>query len=179
MTANVRDAVLRLGIEHPVVNDRFFRVWKGYAVNAWPTVVLVDPRGYYIASQPGEITFEDFDPIIADLIAGFQQRGLIERRPLPAHPATLDEPERPLRYPGKVLAVAGADGAPARLFVADSDHHRVIGARLTPDGLQAEVEWVAGSGAPGGTDGPFATATFNRPQGMALVEHILYVADSE
>jgi len=179
LTANVRDAVLRLGIDHPVVNDRFFRVWKGFTVNAWPTVVLVDPRGYYMGSQPGEITFADFDPIVGQAIAHYDSRGLLDRRPLLTHPEHLDEPARPLCYPGKVLATAGIAGAPGRLFIADSDHHRVIGARLTADGQTADVDWIAGTGAAGLAGGSFATARFARPQGMALVDETLYVADSE
>ena len=178
-TANVRDAVMRLGIDHPVVNDRFFRIWKAYAVTAWPTVVLVDPRGYYIGSQPGEITFADFDPIIGQLIAGFRERGQLRPDPIPQHAEALDAPARPLRYPGKVLAVAaGADGAD-RLFIADSDHNRIIATRLDAAGRTATVEWIAGSGAAGAADGAFAAAQFARPQGMALVGTVLYVADSE
>ncbi|HUS15896.1 MAG TPA: alkyl hydroperoxide reductase [Chloroflexia bacterium] len=176
-TANVRDAVLRLGIDHPVVNDRFFRIWKGFAVNAWPTVVLVDPRGYYMGTQPGEISFEDFDPIIGDALAKFGAAGLLRPGPLALHAEHLDEPPRPLRYPGKVLAVAR--DAAHRLFIADSDHHRVIAARVLADGTTAQVEWVAGTGEPGAADGSFAAASFNRPQGMALVDGTLYVADSE
>jgi DNA-binding beta-propeller fold protein YncE len=180
-TANVRDAVLRLGIDHPVVNDRQFRIWKAYAVNAWPTVVLVDPRGYYIGSHAGEITAEDFGPVIAQAVATFTQDGTLQRGPLPIplRPAHLDEPDRPLRYPGKVLAVAAPDGTPDRLFIADSDHHRVIGARLAADGRSADVDWIAGSGTAGQADGALAAAQFERPQGMALVGDTLYVADSE
>lgn len=178
-TANVRDAVLRLGIRHPVVNDRQFRIWKGYAVNAWPTVVLVDPRGYYIGSHAGEITAADFGPVIAEAVATFDRLGTLDRRLVPFHPAHWDEPARPLRYPGKVLAVAGSGGAPDRLFIADSDHHRVIGARPAADGRSADVAWIAGSGAAGSADGPFAAAQFQRPQGMALAGDTLYVADSE
>ncbi len=178
-TANVRDAVLRLGLDHPVVNDRQFRIWKSYAVNAWPTVVLVDPRGYYIGSHAGEITAEDFGPVIAQAVATFDRLGTLDRRVVPFHPAHLDEPARPLRYPGKVLAVAGTAGAADRLFIADSDHHRIIGTHLAADGHSAAVDWVAGSGTAGAADGPFAGAQFYRPQGMALAGDTLYVADSE
>jgi sugar lactone lactonase YvrE len=187
ITAHVRDAVMRLGIDHPVVNDRFFRIWRAYAVDAWPTIVLVDPRGYYMGSQPGEITFESFDPVIGVAIRRFDSEGLIDRRPVPAHPEHLDEPARPLRYPGKVLAVTGDGGGPARLFIADTDHHRIVGTRLEEDGRAATVEWIAGAslqaplgaGTAGAEDGGFAVATFRKPQGMALVDNTLYVADSE
>src|SRR5689334_3097755 len=174
---------MRLGIDHPVVNDRFFRIWRASAVDAWPTIVLVDPRGYYMGSQPGEITFESFDPVIGAAIREFDSKGLIDRRPVPAHPEHLDEPARPLRYPGKVLAVAGDAGSPARLFIADTDHHRVIGTRLDEAGPAATVEWIAGAplgaGPEGAEDGAFEAATFRKPQGMALVDNTLYVADSE
>ena len=48
-------AVARHGIEHPVVNDRDFTVWQAYGARAWPTVVLIDPQGYVLAQQAGEL----------------------------------------------------------------------------------------------------------------------------
>src|SRR5262245_19813284 len=36
--ANIRQAILRYEIQHPVVNDRDFRIWRQYAVRAWPTL---------------------------------------------------------------------------------------------------------------------------------------------
>jgi DNA-binding beta-propeller fold protein YncE len=86
-----------------------------------------------------------------------------------------------------VLAVAGDAGGPSRLFIADTDHHRVIGTRLDAAGRAATVEWIAGAsldaplgaGTAGAEDGAFAAATFRKPQGMALVDNTLYVADSE
>ena len=41
---NIRQAILRYEIEHPVVNDREFRIWRRYGVQAWPTQVLIDPE---------------------------------------------------------------------------------------------------------------------------------------
>ncbi|MCS6927823.1 MAG: thioredoxin-like domain-containing protein, partial [Candidatus Binatia bacterium] len=38
---NIRQAILRYEIEHPVVNDREFRIWRQYGVRAWPTLVLI------------------------------------------------------------------------------------------------------------------------------------------
>jgi sugar lactone lactonase YvrE len=156
-------------------------------VTAWPTIVLVEPRDYYMGSQPGENTFESFDPVIGEAIREFDRKGLIDRCPLPQHPEHLDEPARPLRYPGKVLAVAGDAGGPARLFIADTDHHRIVGTRLEEDGRAATVEWIAGAsldapkgaGTAGAEDGAFAVATFRKPQGMALVDTTPYVADTE
>ena len=44
-TDNIRQAILRYGLEHPVINDSEFRVWNEYTVRAWPTLVLIDSRG--------------------------------------------------------------------------------------------------------------------------------------
>src|SRR6185369_136996 len=78
--------------------------------------------------------------------------------------------QTPLRFPGKVLA----DEASGRLFIADSNHNRVV---ITQ--LDGRLLGTVGSGAEGTTDGDFATAQFNHPQGMALRGETLYVADTE
>src|SRR5512146_2670011 len=63
-TRSVRQAVLRLGIEHPVVNDPDMRMWTEYAVRAWPTLMLVDPAGNVIGKHEGEFRFEEFQPLV-------------------------------------------------------------------------------------------------------------------
>jgi DNA-binding beta-propeller fold protein YncE len=65
-----------------------------------------------------------------------------------------------------------ADAAGNRLFIADSTHHRIV---ITD--LAGKKIAVAGVGEPGKADGPFAKASFNDPQGMALKGDKLYVAD--
>jgi DNA-binding beta-propeller fold protein YncE len=67
-----------------------------------------------------------------------------------------------------------ADAAGSRLFIADSNHHRIVIADLNT----YEVLDVIGSGQRGLDDGSFEAATFNQPQGMALFENTLYVADT-
>src|SRR5215212_11014693 len=44
-TGNIRQAILRYEIEHPVVNDKDMTVWQQYAVRGWPTLMLIDPAG--------------------------------------------------------------------------------------------------------------------------------------
>ncbi len=67
-----------------------------------------------------------------------------------------------------------ADEASDRLFVADSGHSRIVIATLAGKLLD-----VVGTGAVGEKNGPFATATFHHPQGLALNGEKLYVADTE
>ena len=62
----------------------------------------------------------------------------------------------------------------AGLFISDSNHNRIVVAKL--DGTLLDV---IGSGVAGRSDGDFATAQFNQPQGMALGGNELFVADTE
>jgi hypothetical protein len=82
ITAHIREAALRHEIEHPVVNDAGFDVWKQFAVRAWPTIVVIDPLGRYLGSVSGEIDAEAFAPLIEKLIAEHDAKGEIDRRPL-------------------------------------------------------------------------------------------------
>ena len=174
MTANIRQAVMRLRVEHPVVNDRYFRIWRSFGVNAWPTLVLLDPNGRLVDSHPGEITFESYEPLVRQIVESFDAAQQLDRNPLPLRLESRLEPARHLSFPGKLLSVE-----PNRLFIADSAHHRIILAELSQDGQQARVEAIVGSGQPSLLDGPYQAAGFRYPQGMALDGDRLYVADTE
>lgn len=50
----VAGAVARLGIPYPVCNDAEGVMLDRYAVKAWPTMVLIDARGYIVATFRGE-----------------------------------------------------------------------------------------------------------------------------
>ena len=54
-TENVRQAVMRYGIRHPVVNDAAMEAWQQYAVRAWPTLMFVDPAGRVVGKVEGEL----------------------------------------------------------------------------------------------------------------------------
>jgi len=194
VTARIRDAALRLGVTHPVLNDRQFRVWRAFAVNAWPTVVLIDPQGYVVASRGGERTADELTPVVERLIAAHDAAGTLDRGPLPdwarGIPDTPSHAPGALRFPTKIAT----DGR--RLAIADSAHHRVlVGTRHARDRLR--VEHVVGRGTPtsatrghvaqGATrdalaaaaDGPASDASFERPQGLTFGgDGRLYVADT-
>ncbi|HVG38498.1 MAG TPA: thioredoxin-like domain-containing protein, partial [Pyrinomonadaceae bacterium] len=169
-TENIRRIVLRYGIEHPVVNDADFTIWKAYGVRAWPTRILIDPAGYVFGGTSGEGNYEVFDETIGRLAEEFRQRGELNEQPLALALERAKTGDLPLAFPGKVLADAPRD----RLFIADSNHNRIVVTKL--DGTLVEV---IGAGAAGAIDGPFQTATFNQPQGLILDgENTLYVADT-
>lgn len=170
-TENIRQAILRYEIEHPVVNDRDLTIWRQYGIGAWPTVVLIDPQGKIVTSRSGEGVFSSFDPLIAEVISEFDSKGLIDRRSLKLTLERERAPESLLSFPGKILA----DETTGKLFISDSNHNRIVVASLD-DGTVLEV---VGSGRIGLLDGGFEEAAFNHPQGLTLRGEILYVADTE
>jgi len=170
---NIRQAILRYGIEHPVVNDSEFRIWRSYGVRAWPTLVLINPEGYIAGSVSGEGHYDLLDKVIGALIAEFSEKGRIDRTPLELALEKYEVPDTTLSFPGKVLT-AGWDGASDRLFISDSNHNRIVIADL--DGSVIDI---VGSGEAGAADGAFGEASFNKPQGMSLDGKHLYVADTE
>jgi DNA-binding beta-propeller fold protein YncE len=167
-TANLREAVLRYRIEHPVVNDRDFAVWERFGGRAWPTLMFINPEGRVIGKHEGELPFEQFDPLVSGMLKEFDERGLLHPGPSTVAVEEIREPARTLSFPGKVLATADA------LFIADSNHHRIVSARF--DG---SIQGTYGSGVPGFADGPAERAAFQQPQGMARSGSTLYVADTE
>ena len=169
-TENIRRIILRYEIEHPVYNDSEYAVWQSYGVRAWPTQVLIDPAGYIIGGVSGEGNYDIIDQTIAKVADEFRKRGELNEQPLKLVLERAKVGDLPLAFPGKILADVGTD----RLFIADSNHNRIVITKL--DGTLVET---IGTGEAGAADGPFNKATFYRPQGLALAGDKLYVADTE
>jgi DNA-binding beta-propeller fold protein YncE len=174
-TENIRQAVMREGIEHLVVNDAGMKTWNAYAVRAWPTLILIDPHGRIAGETSGEILAEDFSENIRDIIQ--QNPDAIDRTPLELCREVEMEPDRPLRFPAKLLLSGD------RLFISDTGHNRILEVRLDEDGLGGEVVRVFGRGESGMLDGLTDHAAFNHPHGLSLAGELdsgsLYVADTE
>jgi DNA-binding beta-propeller fold protein YncE len=165
---NIRQAIMRYEIAHPVVNDAEMAIWRSYSVSSWPTLVLIDPGGYVVWAASGEGHRETMDAILAAGLQYYGERGVLDRTPL-----ELEREARPasdLAYPGKLAL----DPEKGLLYISDSNHNRIVVTDL--DGRFVDV---IGSGAIGLDDGPYGEATFNRLQGLALYEGDLIVADAE
>jgi DNA-binding beta-propeller fold protein YncE len=169
-TENIRQIILRYELEHPVYNDSEYAVWQSYGVRAWPTQVLIDPAGYVVGMVSGEGNYEIIDQAIDKLATEFRSRGELNEQPLKLVLERAKVGDLPLAFPGKVLADAASD----RLFISDSNHNRIVVTKL--DGSLLET---IGTGERGAGDGPYARASFYRPQGLALSGDKLYVADTE
>jgi thiol-disulfide isomerase/thioredoxin len=62
---NIRNAVIRYNIEHPVLVDQNMQVWSAFGVNAWPTFVLLDPSGRVVGQVAGEGNYDILDKTMA------------------------------------------------------------------------------------------------------------------
>ncbi len=169
-TNNIKEAILRYEIQHPVVNDAQHRIWDRYNISSWPSLRIIDPEGNLVAGDSGEIPFEVLDTFLKRAIPYYEKKGLLDKTPLRFDLEAYSAEKTPLRFPGKVLA----DEAGERLFIADSNHNRIV---MTS--FSGELLGTIGSGAIGAADGDFATAEFDHPQGMAIRGETLYVADTE
>ncbi|MEK6234965.1 MAG: thioredoxin-like domain-containing protein, partial [Planctomycetales bacterium] len=170
-TENIREAILRYDIEHPVVNDAEMLIWRNFQCRSWPSLRIIDPEGNVIAGHSGEIAFEDLERLVKVGLPYYRAKGTLDERPLQFN---LEKYRRrkasPLYFPGKVLA----DEKSNRLFIADSNHDRIV-----ISDLNGELLDVIGIGSKGLKDGGYDEAQFHDPQGMALREETLYVADNE
>jgi hypothetical protein len=92
----VRDAVVRLGVEWPVVIDRELEIWRLYGNRGWPARYLWDPRGILAHYHYGEGAYEDTERAVQELLG-------VRREPL--------APVRPEDAPGALLAPQSEDRA--------------------------------------------------------------------
>lgn len=164
---NIEKAVMRYGIKHPVVVDSGQIMWRTYGIKAWPSFVLIAPDGEILGRTSGEGIFSILVPIMEQLIPEYEKRGSLHRERMMAG-MTQKKVSGILSFPGKVAS----DGD--NLFIADSNNNRVL--IVSQDG---DLVDVIGSGEEGHDDGEFGYAQLFRPQGIAIVGDMVYIADTE
>lgn len=169
-TENIRQAILRHDLVHPVVNDFNFAIWQGFAVHAWPTLVLINPDGKIESTYSGEGHRDELERDIARLVKQYGDN--VTAAPLPLALEKDKAPASVLRFPTKLIYAEDYPGRSA-LLLADSGNQRVLA--LSLDGRVIEQ---IGSGKAGREDGDFEVARFATPQGLAWQEPVLYVADT-
>ncbi len=166
---NIQEAVGRYEIGHPVIADREMKIWRSYDVTAWPTIVVIDPKGNVVYHQAGEAQREALDDVIGVLLERHKSFGSLAPAPI-----KINKPAKKhasvLSYPGKLAF--SPDGS--MIAVSDSNHNRVL--VLDSDG---RVLHKIGGGSRDLRDGSFEDARFFRPQGLAWVGEKIYVADTE
>lgn len=166
---NIRRIILRYELEHPVVNDAELNIWNSYQIDMYPTQILINPDGEIVTKTSGEGQLKSLDQKISETVQKFRAAGKLDEKQRIFALEKDKFADSPLLFPGKVLADEKSD----RLFIADSNHNRIVVTKL--DGtLLATI----GNGRAARADGDFQTAAFNHPQGMALDGEFLYVADT-
>jgi hypothetical protein len=167
-TTSIRKAILRLGVDHPVINDADLVLWRRFNVEAWPTYILIDPEGRYRGRANGEGLYDVMDKSVGALVREYKKKKILRETPM-KFPLEREQIKGPLYFPGKVLADVPAN----RLFIADSSNNRIVITDLAGKHIA-----VAGTGKEGKADGSFAKAGFADPQGLAFDgSNHLYVAD--
>lgn len=171
----IRSAILRYEIQHPVLIDENMKLWRAYAVRSWPTVVVIDPRGFVVGVAAGEGNRAVLDDMIKQTLASGRADRSLAAGPVKVQREQSVRAVSGLAFPGKVFA----DAESRRLYVADSNHNRMVIAEWPDADGVAQVVRVVGSGAVGRADGPADRATFNHPQGLCVGQGNLYIADTE
>lgn len=169
-----RAALLRFGVEHPVVVDSQGSIARDFEISQRPTLVLVGADGVQLARFEASTRFDpEFRESIdaaCEAALEFERRcGRLAPRDLPlrleryrALPRELAYPARLARHPTKPL-----------LYVSDANHDRVL-----EIGIDGTFQRAFGVGTPGFKDGAANDARFLRPQGLAVIEHAMFVADA-
>jgi len=158
-------AVERYDVRHPVLDDPQMATWEQYAARAWPTLCVVDPEGYLVATMAGEGHAAGLAALLDELIEEHAAKGTLHRGEGPFVPPPA--PAGDLRFPGKAII------SPEGFLVSSSAAHEIV--ELAPDGVT--VVRRIGSGRRGRADGAAAVAEFNEPQGLYLLPpHVAEIA---
>jgi hypothetical protein len=156
------------GVHHPVLDDPDLVTWDQYAARAWPTLALIDPEGYLVASMAGEGHAPALARILDELVAEHEAKGTLHRGDGPYVPPP--PPQTALRFPGKAITLPGGT-----LLVSDTVHHSLV---ELADDAETVLRRI-GCGERGHSDGGPDEATFNEPQGLLLLSpETVLVADS-
>src|SRR5687767_15432366 len=74
-TDNIREAILRYEIAHPVINDSEHRIWERFGVSSWPSALLIDPEGKAVWMRSGEFKADSLDEILKVAIPYYKRKG--------------------------------------------------------------------------------------------------------
>jgi hypothetical protein len=65
---NLRDAVTRVNISYPVIQDNEGVNWESYNIHYWPTLILIDKEGQIRFQHIGEGRYEEIESAIETLL---------------------------------------------------------------------------------------------------------------
>ncbi len=115
-------AVERYNVHHPVLDDPELITWQQYAARAWPTLVLIDPEGYVVATYAGEGHAHAISANLEHLIAQHRERGTLQPGDSPYVPIVPEDTM--LKFPAKAVALPGGS-----VLIADAGSNSVVEVR--------------------------------------------------
>ena len=152
-------AVARLGITHPILDDPELVTWQQYGVKGWPTVIVVDAKGFVAGAAMGEGNGTLIMTVVGATVAEHERRRTL--RPVRRIAVLPVPPPGLLAFPSKV-----ASDRRDRIVIADTGHDRVLVAELNLEGTpRARLTHVI-SGV-------------SRPQGVRLYGRELLICDTD
>lgn len=119
---NIKSAVLRYDITHPVVNDADATLWQELEVSCWPTLVILGPRGNMLFSLVGEGHKDKLLLYTSTALKYYKDLGQVRDHKIGVKLYKDSLPPSPLLFPGKVTV----DPVSGRLVIADTGHHRIL-----------------------------------------------------
>jgi sugar lactone lactonase YvrE len=162
---NLVHAINRHYIRHPVANDPEYTVWQQYGIKAWPSIVFISPDGSIVGMLRGTGRSKQLESLIEqhlESLAGTPAETADDIQVIP-----IEHPDTIIKYPGRVLARGG------KLYISDTGNNRVIEASYS-----GRVNTIYGTGTAALFDGMYQEAAFKEPQGLALKDNSLFVADT-
>jgi thiol-disulfide isomerase/thioredoxin len=168
---SVAAGISRHEVTHPVLNDPNMSTWESYGVRAWPTLVLVDPRGDIIANYSGEGHAHAIEALLEKLIPEYEATGDLVRgdglykAPAPSL-SVLKQPGKAVLIPEQYRQfLSGAD-----VLVSNSGGQDLVA--LSSGNLDKALVRI-GSGTRGRSDGQYLSAEFSEPYGALFVDAAL------
>lgn len=170
---SIREAVIKYDINYPVIDDSDLKIWNQFNVKAWPTVVLISPRGKVEARFEGANKYDALFSKVKKLIRKYDF--MIDPKPLPVVLEKNKIAHNILNFPTKIeyaknLKYQDKSG-PALIISNSSDNNIIISS------LGGRIIDKIGNKEVGLKDGNFKDASFNHPTGLLYQDNILYVAD--
>ena len=164
---NVKEAIERYEIKHPIILDSDMKIWKKYGIEAWPMFVIIGPDGIIRDKIAGEISFDVLDKKLLDIIKKYNKNMIKEPS---SYTSKLIKKRGILRYPGKISIAP--DGK--LIAIANANMNSI----LLIDKKGRIVQRI-GSGEKGAVDSSMANSSFFKPQGIAWIDNnTLLVADT-
>jgi thiol-disulfide isomerase/thioredoxin len=161
----VLKAVNRWFVRHPVINDAQWRLWRRFAITAWPSSVLLDGEGRLVGVYVGEGQRAELESKLAYLHQQASAHGQLLTAAAPI--AKRPESKNYLQFPSKICATAD------RLYIADTAHNRVLETTF-----EGRVSRIFGSGNAGFWDGLASEAGMREPTGVCVGRESLFICDT-